>query len=413
MDVEPVGSHGVSRLRLAIYLAILLAACGAFGAYWVARARPMLDEATVVRRAYLGPWRNATYEERFYSIDWPAFARWVWRGVFTVTGWRWPEFDDAHYEFDPAVPLYPKNLFPNGATPADAAACPRGPVFVLRAVSAAFLASACVVLFFLARWLFKSAGAGLAAALPVLAHPAMGQWAVGYPGTDAMLIFWMVAFLAVWTAWHASGAAWTARRVLVVALVAGLAAATKINGGLLTVAFAMYMLAFGPPRRKWWLAALFAAGAFAVFVAVNPVLWQPGAGGLVRGIRDIFARRRAVMEEQERFLAVAAPWVYFKARIAFAALVPLAAYALYRARNERWMTPVAVWSAVLAAGSYVMLNRYDARLALPIDLALAVPAVFALISLTLSQARRLRQATLAPLPCDRAGRESESEGGGR
>jgi hypothetical protein len=371
----------VSRKRTGIWLAALLVTCGVVYGWWAANARPMFDEATFVRRAYIGPWRNTTYEERFYSIDLPAFPRWVWKGVFAVTGWHWEEMDDAHYVFDERSPIYPRNLFPEGPTAETVDAAPRGAVHIMRAVNAAFMAAACVAAFLLGLYVFRTPLAGAAAALPFLVHPGVGQWAVGYPGTDAMLLLWLVAFLALWTVYHMRGTADRPREVLFLAVVAGLGAATKINAGLLTVAFAVYTIAFGAKGRKWWLGPAFCAAAFAVFVIVNPVLWQPGAGGLVEGMRDVFARRQAVMEEQNRYLSVAAPSAYFVARAWLAPVAAVAAWAAYRARDEKWLAPAAIWGAVVAAGSYVLLNRYDLRLALPIDFALMMPAVLALTAL--------------------------------
>ena len=371
----------MSKKHTGIWLAALLVTCGVVYGWWVANARPMFDEATVIRRAYVGPWRNATQEERFYSIDWPAFARWAWSGVFAVTGWHWEEIDDEHFVFDERAPIYPRNLFPEGPTRKTVDAAPRGAVYVLRGVSAAFLTGTCIAAFLLGLRIFRTPLAGVAAAVPFLAHPGIGQWAIGYPGTDAMLIFWLVAFLALWTVYHLRGTADRPKEAIVLAVVAGLGAATKINAGLLAVAFALYLVAFGASPRKWWLAPVFCAAAFGVFVIVNPVLWQAGAGGLMEGMRDIFARRQAVMENQNRYLNVLAPTAYFAARMWLAPVAAVAAWAVYRARNDEWLTPAAVWGVTVAAGSYVLLNRYDVRLALPIDFALLMPAVLALTAL--------------------------------
>ena len=339
--------------------------------YWVANARPMLDESTFIRRVYVSPWDNSTYEKHFYSIDWPAFSRWVCRGVFAVTGRRWQEFDDEHYIFDRQSPSYPGNirLF-------DGERAPRGPVYVVRVVDACFLAMACAAAFFLGMRVVGSALGGLAAGLPFLFHPAAGQWLIGYIGTDAMLLFWMVAFVALWVRFHLSGTACTASRVMILAAVAGLAAATKINGGLLTVAFAWYLVARGKGRTRFLLAPAFCAVAFLVFVALNPVLWQPGGGGLVEGMKDIFARRADVMKNQE-FLNPLPPISYFATRWALWPLIGVAGAALYFVRREEWLVPVSYWAVTVFAGSYFTLNRYDARLGFPLDAAVIIPTTLA------------------------------------
>lgn len=368
-----------SKARMAAGLLLVVAAAACVYGYQVANARPMLDEATVVRRAYLSPWRNETYEERFYSVDWPAFARWTWRGAFLITGWHWEEFDDEHYEFQPETPLFPANirLFDTE----DREVAPRGPVYVLRTTAAVFMTGGCVLVFFLGALVCRSTAAGVAMAVPFLVHPGVVRWAIAYPGTDAIILFWMLAFLLLWVVLHRSGAAVRPGGALLMAVVAGLAAATKINGGLLTVAFAMYLLVYGEKKTNWWLIPAFCAAAFAMFVAINPVFWKPGAGGVIEGLRDVFARRAEVMEVQRKYLNITARSEYFKERwYLLAAAVPALAWAAPKVRQGDWLAPAAIWSVTIALGSYAMLNRYDIRLALPIDMAVMVTPLLALLA---------------------------------
>jgi hypothetical protein len=342
----------------------------------------MFDEATVVRRCYVSPWDNSTHEKRFYSTDWPAFGRWVWRGVFHFTGWRWQEFDDEHYVFLPNRPLYPGNIIL-----AKGQGVPRAPVYVLRIVAAVFVAGTCLAMFAIASKATRSALAGLLGGAVLLLHPAVKRWLVGYPGTDAMILFWMVAFLALWIAFHARGTAGRPRNVLVMAVVAGLAAGTKINGGLLTAAFALYLVVCGKEKSRLWLAAVFCAVSFLVFVAINPVLWQPGGGGLVQGMRDIFARRFDVMKEQLR-LHAQPRWAYFDKRLVLLPAVPWAVFVVYLVRREKWLVPAAFWSAVIFAGSYFALNRYDPRLGIPLDAAVLAPITIATLSVAAEVIRK-------------------------
>lgn len=356
----------------------------------------MLDEATVLRRCYVPPWDNSTFEKRFYSIDWPAFARYVWRAVFSVTGWRWPEFDDEHYEFDGRFPLNPRNI-----RPYEGGQVPRDAVRVLRIVAAGFLTLACFAMAAMALDATGSAFAGVAAALPLLLHPAAGQWLVGYPGTDAVILFWMLLFAALWVGYHKRRALTRLSAVLVMAFVAGLAAGTKINGGLLTAAFAPCLALYSRGWRRLWAPLLFCGVAFLVFVAVNPVLWQPGAGGLVQGIRDIFARRLEVMKRQEN-LNILPRVAYFQARRFLLPVVPWAALALYLARREKWFVPAVWWSAAVFLGSYFALNRYDPRLGFPLDAALTVPTMLAALHVI----RRLRERLTVRM----AARKDKAEG---
>jgi len=367
----------------------LLALCAAVSGYWMKNARAMFDEATVIRRVHVSPWDNSTYEKRFYSTDWPALARWVWRGIFAAGGRRWEEFDDEHYEFRRETPLFPGNI-----RLLEGERAPRGPVYLLRATAGVFLAGACAAVFFIALRAAGSRAAAFAAALPILFHPATGKWVIGYPGTDAMILFWMVLFLALWMRFHAAGTATRPSRALVMAAVAGLAAGTKINGGLLTVAFAAYLAVNCRGFRRVWLTAAFAAVAFVVFVAINPVLWQPGGGGLVMGIRDILARRVEVMRDQER-LHPAARSMYFDARLWALPLVPWAGLAIYLVRRGKWVVPTAYWSIIIFAGSYVTLNRYDARLGFPLDAAVLVPATVAALAAFTGLWKKYRRGTNA------------------
>ena len=370
------------KIRTIVCLGILVAVSATVCGRWVLRARPMLDESTVVRRCYVSPWENDTYEARFYSTDWPAFGRWVWRGVFAVTGWRWEEFDNEHYVFQKDRPLFPGNIdILNGEL------APRGPVYVLRGVAAAFVVMTCVVIFWLGRMVTGSDAAGLVAPAGILLHPAMGQWLIGYPGTDAMILFWMVAFLALWVKLHLAGKALTVRQVMLMAVVAGLAAGTKINGGLLTVAFAGYLAAHGRGWSRWWMPAVFGAAAFVVFVALNPVLWQPGGGGVVAGIREILARRLDVMKDQEQ-LRPMARFAYFETRARLLPLLPWAGFVFYMRRRDKWLAPAAWWAVAVFAGSYAALNRYDARLGFPLDAAVIVPTTLATLCVLVEALRR-------------------------
>jgi hypothetical protein len=191
-----------------------------------------------------------------------------------------------------------------------------------------------------------------------------------------MLLFWLVAFVALWVRFHLDGTAGTASRVAILAAVAGLAAATKINGGLLTVAFTWYLVARGKGRARFLMAPAFCLAAFLVFVAVNPVLWQPGGGGLVDGVKDIFARRADVMKNQE-FLNPLPPFAYFARRWMLLPLAGVGGAALVYVRREEWLVPVSYWAVVIFAGSYLTLNRYDARLGLPLDAAVIIPTTLA------------------------------------
>jgi hypothetical protein len=191
---------------------------------------------------------------------------------------------------------------------------------------------------------------------------------IAYIGADAIFLFWLVLAWFLWLKTAARGVL----APLVLGLVTGLAASTKINGAFLVIGAAAYFAAFSSGwRRLTWPFAV-CLTALAVYLALNPV-YLGGPAWTLQVFRDTIARRLAVKNEH---LSVASQ-TYSRGEMIYATLpclyliVPVAGI-LVGWRRAWWFGPTAFWSLSIIALHLVFLYRFMPQYAAPVRAAFLI-----------------------------------------
>lgn len=240
-------------------------------------------------------WKTGFQHTTFGYMN-PCLPKVVWGGVLAAAGHRQASIQ-AFQTFRSSAPLPPAELRRAQRELLDAEPLMRRVVLVLAALS-------CVLMFFVVRTTFGGAAGWIAAAAAFalwIAAPLVRETAT-YIRTDHFMLpfclgLWLWAVARSETFSGSRGSAALVRACAVAGVLAGLAVSSKLNGALAPIAFGIWV------PIAWWLhrddegeraslaavlggLGLAALISFAVFVALNPLLWSDPFAG----VADILAR---------------------------------------------------------------------------------------------------------------------------
>ncbi len=233
---------------------------------------------------------------------------------------------------------------------------------LLRLVNLAFACGGVLFLYLALRAILRNRLLALVGTLPICLEPTLidgPHSVVPYLGADAILFFWTALFLYALLRF--------VRRPVsagvVLGLLAGLAASTKITGALLLLVGVTYFLIWGRGRGRLIPVAIMAVIAPAVFLALNPVYFGGGTAWAAKVFRDTFAVMAALKDvtTQTRWGAFTRTEVVMSMLPHVVLLLPAAAVAAV-ARRAWWFAPTLLWGLFLIvphlAGVYLFFPRY-------------------------------------------------------
>ena len=361
-------------------------------------ARPPVDELTWVDRALMpqwvpritGPSDEAEPLKRFgkqyyYAIHHPTLVRVVYRWVLHRGGY----YEAPKREYDYSLG-YEENLARGNYLPDPMRAR-------LRFTNALFVWAAVMLFYF---GLLRISGRPVLAALallPVACEPALVNGlncAVGYIGTDAILLFMTALF---WLAWlHVKDAGFAG--IALLGVLSGLAASTKYNGALVLIAAMLYYLVCARGWRRYAWPLVLGAIAVAVFAALNPVYTAGSLSWPWRVLRDTVG----ILSRMQAAAAGSGDYISSRAELTLA-LFPYIPFALPIAavladvRRAWWFAPTAAWSLLIIAGNLAVIMVFLPTYAAPVRVALMV--LLAAAALTRINGI-LRGETGTPAACD-------------
>jgi hypothetical protein len=325
----------------------------------------------------------STPEDYFYGVDHPALFHWVDRAVLKAVGVEIGPVPKVNLRED-----YNWHI-------ANGRIAPRRPVRILRIANVVALSGAMAAFFFLARLALGGRWWAFALVAPLVLPENLGVNVGGYIKTDAYLAFFLAVTLYFSVRFHCSGAAPRFAQAAVMGILAGLSVSTKLNGGLVFLAYAAYLAIVCRGLDRFWLLFIFASVTLTVFVAVNPVLQKGGAEGLVMGLVDMIKMRARTyrlheamfgkMSILDRFLFMFPHWYLF----------PALAVVVANARREKWFLPVGLWSLFLIVGTALTVQQPFNRYLMPIDFGLTV--VVGLSAMSIAQRLYRGETTLPEL----------------
>jgi len=366
-------------------LALVIAASTVVNAYYVTSPARSWDE-TINVKASLHDVSDYTGERGYvYSIDHPALKRYVYGAVLRACGITSVETPEVDYAMGEQWNIEHGHLPPLAV------------VMPLRAVNAAVMTGAVVIIYLAA---LAALGNGWLAALtaaPLLFSERIANGAVSYIGCDAFLAFFMALALYLMILLAGRKRAVSLPGVVLLGIVAGLATCAKLNGALVVVAVMIYLALAARGADRVMKPVIAGATALVIFLAVNPVMRGGGLDWIFGVVWDMMARRRYIWHAQyeqftlSRVQLVArffpyAPFVW--AVIAGGVIL----------RRRKWLPPLAIWSAVLVIGTLVSVNRTYDRYFLPVHMGtftFAGIVTWSLVSLSPRSPRRHRLLTRA------------------
>jgi hypothetical protein len=258
---------------------------------------------------------------------------------------------------------------------------PRGPVNFLRRLNVAAMVAAFGCLVLLGRTLFGGYEWGLALAAPLLLHRRVIAAVAGFIFADAYLMLLLSLMILVWVRHHLSANPCAWRRVLAMGVIGGLAVSTKYNAGLALLAYAAYLAIVPACSARFWRIAAFLGVSFAVFAAVNPIMWRGGPVWWGNVLYDAFVHRLNLIEYQRYILGAPGFLARFRAVLPYWYLFPIVAWLLWRARTQRWFLPVSLWAGFLVVGTLLTIHEPFYRYRMPVFLALTVIVTASVISI--------------------------------
>lgn len=342
--------------------------CGPILFYYSLTTPPLLDENLGLQRVSFCPADFSGNEASWHAIDHPALSNWVdWAVLRALRAdvSSVPAIDpNRSYEWNVAHRL-----------------APRYPVMVLRAAGTTALVAAMVCFFFLCRGALGNPVWAFLIVAPLVLPPYLGRYVGGYIWTDPYLAFFTALSGLLLVSFHLSGRPAHWARVICMGVIAGLAVSTKLNGGLILLAYAAYLAAVSRGARRFVLPAAAAAVAFAVFVAVNPVMWHGGPAGWLGVMGEMLRMRARVLQMHAHLFGEFA----FADRLLFLFplwyLLPVFAFFVVKARREKWFLPAALWAGFLIIGTVATTAEPFNRYRMPLDFGLAI-----LVGLSVCQA---------------------------
>ena len=331
------------------------------------RAALPTTKADYVHFEYL-PGHEAPADDLAYihGLDQPAFTRYVFHYLLSWAG-KLPagELADWDYAHDFQWNVEKGNV------------APREAVRVVRVVNAALMIGA-AALVFIAVARAVTPAAGFVAGLYLVLHSATVDvmWSIG---SDPLLWFCMAGALLLWVGLGAS--LWGA---ILLGVAGGLAAGAKINGAIVVIGYAVWVLA--KRRPKWALLSL--GAGLLTFVLVNPICFARGVLGVPRMLWELVAWRSVRAEMTARhFPAYAgqARWrLFFYLLGSWWVLLPL----VLVSRRFRRLEPAVWWAMALTVGHALTVMAPLPRYLYPLQAGLVIGAITAYWPMRLGIGRR-------------------------
>jgi len=216
--------------------------------------------------------------------------------------------------------------------------------------------------------------------VPLVLSPTFPVDIVPRVGPDAVLMAALCLFLLAWVALdrRGQGRTWTA--AIVMGVLGGVCAWTKINGALVLVAYAAYMAIGKPSLRKYSRGAVALAVGAVTFYLLNPAfIGQNPAAVFV----DILVRRAQVIQVMRLRFGPLGWTAVLSEAVRCWAFLPVLAWVAWKVRNVPLMVPVLLWGGVLAVGNLAVMNLPLPRYLGPVELGLHFGGALAVLALAI------------------------------
>jgi hypothetical protein len=378
---------GTRTLTSLLCLLVFTAACGALFYHLILTAPVFLDESDCLERLKQSPLEFNTTWDYYYAIDHPALSHWCDRAVLQVLGITIGDLPKVDKNKD-----YDWNIA-HGRT------VPRAPVNALRTVNVVLLVGTMLSLFAAARLVFGKCLWGFVLTAPLVLSPAIITSVGAYIKTDAYLAFFFALAFALWLRFHLSKKPMRLAHMAIMGILAGLAVSTKLNGGLLVLAYLTYLAWHSTGFDRIWRPCVFGLLVFLIFVVVNPVMQRGGLVWPFEVMRDMLRLRGRISEFHDAYLGTAR-WDYMvNFLFPYWYLLPLFAILVYNARRESWFPPAILWSSFLVVGTAATVRQPFNRYLMPLNLGLFTIVLMSTISVAKRLHRgeiRLRDLVTAP-----------------
>lgn len=321
---------------------------------------PYLDDTDGLQRFRQPAWRFDEHVAYYWATDHPAFCRWINHAALTLLGQQDCEIPPVN-----SVDGFRWNK-EHGRL------APRGPVRVIRILNVAWLCGALFCLALLAKTVLGSWEWGLLAVAPLALSREFGGGLGSFIFGDAHLAFFLSLSALLWVRFHLKGKGCAWRSLAVMGVLSGLAVSCKHNAVFALAAYACYLVIVCRGVERAVKPLAFAATAFAVFVAVNPVMWQGGPLWWYSIAQDVVVHRFRRMAYQKTYYGES-PLLTRLANIFDPLLaLPLFAWLVWRARKQPWFLPVALWAGFLGIATvltiHIPFNRYLMPVYVPLTL---------------------------------------------
>jgi len=372
---------------------------------WEAVRAPLypMDEALWFRKAQATSAHVMNPDDRFYAVDVPGFNRWIYWPMFRITGlYRVPPGEPECWSVRGGR-IYFKGTFNNPAWPRNPTEeqfqwfvhrhgryAPRSSMMALRFTNIAVYGVMLAALWWTARAALKSPWLALLAVSPVALTPAfnLNLAFVTWSG-DIFMLAAVAVTLAAWTRFHLAGAATSRKAIIVTGILCGIAAGSKLNGILVLAAYCLYLAIVSRSFSRLANPAMAAAIAFAVFLAVDPVVFLYPDRAPWQVLTMMVVRRGQVVADWTRREGPLAWAEFYSHALFWWPMLPAAVWAFWKCRRRAWFLPLALWCGVMVVGTLVgvlEVNRADDEYLGPVYMALYFPVAVAFISLGIGQA---------------------------
>ena len=341
---------------------LVLVVMGAYSLWvWDCISMPFDDALWYRRFCDTHPLQWKSPETYSVCVDLPAMNRWVYGALLRVF---------RANRLPCKFPDYSKSQHWNLAHGSQA---PHKAEMIIRGFNLWLFWVTCLVLWLTLRLLVKDGFALLITAV-LLCLPYQPDLIARFH-TEGLLLFFLVATLALWAHLHKSGAATSRRGVLAIAVICGLAASTKINGTLVLFAFMSYLVVESSGFGKLVNPLMAAACAFAVFCVVNPVCIGVGP---VKVCADMLHRRFEAIGQLRRFELRISKWEFYLRLLPLWWAMPPFFFAIWRRRKVRLLAPFIYWGMWLFIGTVLTISYPHGKYLAPGVLGLVIPGAAAL-----------------------------------
>ena len=329
------------------------------------------DEPLWYRRAQVPIAQNieCAYD---WAVDVPGGCRLLYGTALDVWG-----LDGLPYRMPDYAVTWQENLENGCYAPADA-------VLLMRGCNMLMFICGLVCLYLVSYMALRRPVLALLPLAPLVLSPTFPVEIVPRVGPDAILMVGLCLFLLAWATLdrRGQGRSWTA--VVTLGVLGGIAAWTKINGALMLIGYLGYMVAVTPRGRGAVKGLVALAIGGAVFYLLNPALIGHNP---IEVFVDILQRRAVAGAALDKIYGTMGWTAVFAGAVKCWPLVPIIAWAVWKARVLPGMAPVFWWAVAVVIGNLVLINLPLARYLGPIELGLYFTGALSVIAVVRSYGR--------------------------